>query len=105
MLRFIASAPRLRLLLVAGTATRTRYLNEFLARYAPAGGGRLDGRCERKPGEKGFTQYHELMLGERRIPLFFCSSGPSNQRARAIVVDRVSAERARLAAYLAGDGA
>jgi hypothetical protein len=92
MLRFLALVPTAKLLLLAGSIHRGMYLNEFLSRYLPLSGSRLEGSLDRPRGVKGFVRYHTLLSPPFRLPMFFCSSGPSNRNNPQLLAERVAQE-------------
>ena len=65
--------------LIAGTVTGRYYINEFLKRHAPDYGYSLDGAFNRleHPG-RGKVAWHCLSNGRKQLPVFFCSSSPSD---------------------------
>jgi hypothetical protein len=118
MIDCLDAAPHVRLVLLAGSLHGGLYLNEFLRDYLPACGdgvtlrdARLEGSEEdfarpkrRKvlasrsaapePAEeetRGFVRTCTLVVGVRRLPVYFCSSGPSNRRNASayLVAERV----------------
>jgi hypothetical protein len=66
-------------ILMAGTVTGEYYINEFLHRYAPDYGYRLDPPFTRIPGD-GKTCFHTLTGRGRSLPVFFCSVSPSAKK-------------------------
>lgn len=79
-----------KLLMIAGTVTGKYYINEFLQALAPQYGYSLDGAFRRSenPG-KGKTQFHFLSGHGRRLPVFFCSSSPSDSANRELLPQRI----------------
>jgi hypothetical protein len=73
-------APKCRLVLAAGSATndpRRGYINQFISEMLPMCGVRLE-RPWYPVGGQGQTVFHTLCLpGGRKIPFFFCSTGPT----------------------------
>lgn len=99
MLRLLEAAPQVRLLLLAGTANRREYLNEFIAKRLPASAARLEGSLARIPG-RGKMSHHVLVVGTRRLPVYFCSSSPSDQRNRTMLGERVARDAELLRRHL-----
>lgn len=99
MLRLIEAAPQARLLLLAGTANRREYLNEFIAKRLPASEARLEGHLSRAPGP-GKVSHHALVVGARRLPVYFCSSSPSDQRNRTMLRERIARDASLLRRHL-----
>lgn len=67
-------------LFIAGTVTGKFYINEFLQRYAPDHGYKLDGSFIRSQhAGRGKTAIHVLTGGGRKLNVFFCSSSPSDR--------------------------
>jgi hypothetical protein len=95
MLRFIDHAPKLRLILMAGAATSRFYMNEYVGRVMPSELGRLEGSLVRQAG-RGSVKNHVLVMGGRRIPVFFCSSSPSDRRNPEILGARIAENAAAL---------
>jgi len=89
MMRFLGLAPAARLVLLAGTASKKYYLNEFIKRELPLGSGRLDGKASRPPGS-GKVLRHALVFDGRRLPVWFCSSGPSDRRQPGLLLERMT---------------
>ena len=91
-----------KLVLLAGSVTGKYYLNEFLQRFAPAHGHSLDRPFNRRnhPG-KGKTSWHWLSGPKRRLPVFFCSSSPSDRPA-TLLPQRIKANAATLKELLNG---
>jgi hypothetical protein len=79
----IRMAPRARLLLLAGTGVRgTGYLDDFLRKHlsrTPTLRGTLK-RVTKSVGGHGRIARYELELGDRRLPLWYCSRSPSARR-------------------------
>jgi hypothetical protein len=74
----LALCRNVKLLLVAGSVTKRHYINEFLQRFAPDYGHALGGAFVRaKSKGRGKTCWHEVDPAERKLPAFFCSSGPA----------------------------
>ena len=92
----LSRCPKASVVLVAGTVTGRFYINEYLQRYAPQHGWALDGAFSRvkHPG-KAKVCWHELNNGERRLPVFFCSSSPSD-RDKSLLPARIKENSARL---------
>jgi hypothetical protein len=81
--------PRLERILMAGSVTGNYYINEFLQRFAPDHGYRLDGpfnRSERKGNGK--IAFHTLSGRGKSLDVFFCSTSPS-ARDKKILPRRV----------------
>lgn len=80
-------APNLKLILLAGSATNQYYINEFIQTELTERGVALLPPWRRGSGE-GQTTFQDLVLPDgRKIPVFFCSSGPAKS---AVLVDAVS---------------
>jgi len=89
----VNAAPNAKLILLAGSATGKYYINEFIHAELAEYGVSLSPRWKRGTGE-GQTAFQTFVLSSgRRIPVFFCSSGPSKP---AILVRAVSANAERL---------
>lgn len=99
MLRLVEAAPQAQLLLLAGTANRREYLNEFIAKRLPASGARLEGSHARAPG-RGKVSQHVLVVGPRQLPVYFCSSSPSDQRNRTMLRERIARDATLLRRHL-----
>jgi hypothetical protein len=95
MVRFIRLAPRVRLVLLCGTATKRYYLNDFVKRHLPADVARLEGSVRPEPGS-GKVWRHELVVGERRLPVWSCSTSPSDRRQPGLLAKRIEADAAWL---------
>ena len=69
-----------RAILIADSVTGKYYMNEFLQRFAPAHRYSFDPRFRgaKHPG-KGKTCRHYLSRNGRKIPVYFCSSSPSDR--------------------------
>ncbi|HEV2246172.1 MAG TPA: hypothetical protein VGW37_05925 [Terriglobia bacterium] len=93
-----------KLVLLAGSVTGKYYLNEFLQRFAPAHSYSLDRPFTRRnhPG-KGKTSWHWLSGPERRLPVFFCSSSPSD-RPVTLLPQRIKENATTLKNLLNGAG-
>lgn len=89
MMRFFEFAPAARLVLLAGTASKKYYLNEFIQRELHPGSGRLDGMAIRPPGS-GKVLRHTFVFDGRRLPVWFCSSGPSDRRQPGLLLERMA---------------
>lgn len=98
MLRILSLAEHARVVLMAGAATGALYVNEFVARHARRPY-RLDGALTRPPGQ-GKVLWHELLLNGRRLPVYFCSSSPSDRRHPEILRERVARDRDRIVAVI-----
>jgi hypothetical protein len=70
-------------ILMAGTVTGEYYINEFLHRYAPDYGYKLDPPFTRIPGD-GKTCFHTLSGRGMSLPVFFCSVSPSAQNSELL---------------------
>jgi len=70
-----------KLVMMAGSVTGKYYLNEFLQRFAPDYGYRLDGAFNRleQPGRAKISS-HYLSGEDRKLKVFFCSSSPSDPK-------------------------
>lgn len=86
-----------KVLLIAGTVTGRFYLNEFLQRFAPDYGYSLGGAFRRTdcPG-KGKTCFHSFSRNGRTLPVFFCSSSPSDSNNRELLPKRVGENAQRI---------
>ena len=74
-----------KLVVIAGSVTGKYYINEFLQRFAPEHGYRLDGDFNRLNQQgSGKTAKHVLTNGTKRLPVFFCSSSPSAKDKRLL---------------------
>jgi hypothetical protein len=107
LIRFVDCAPNLRLLLLAGTGPSPSrpmglYLNRFMQRRLVPNHASLEGSCA-LPSGRGKVQYHTLVLPNRRIPVFFCSSSPSDRTSDGVLVRRLRNERDRLREYFDSD--
>jgi hypothetical protein len=100
MIRFLRLAPKLRLILMAGTATGNLYMNEFVAKNLVPSLGRLEGSLARPRG-RAKVKHHVLDIGDRRIPVYFCSSSPSDRRHPGLLLARVRQNADLLRGYLA----
>jgi len=69
-------SPRVKLVILAGTATGEYYLNEFLQEFASESGYRFEGTFKRSAGVAKVS-WHQL-VGKRSIPVFFCSHSPAS---------------------------
>jgi hypothetical protein len=78
------------------------YLNEFLARHLDGVNARLDGSFTQQPG-KGKTTHHTLVIGERRLPSYFCSSSPSDRRNPGMLRARIEREQHLLLKYMSAN--
>ncbi len=86
------AAPNLRLILLAGSATNQYYINEFIQIELAEVGVALLPPWKRGRGE-GQTAFQDLVLpGGRKIPVFFCSSGPAKSDVLVTAVSK-SAQR------------
>jgi hypothetical protein len=93
----INAAPKLELILLAGSASNQYYINEFIQTELAERHVTLLPPWRRGSGE-GQTTFQDLVLpGGRTIPVFFCSSGPAKP---AVLVNAVSANAQRLAKVL-----
>ena len=76
------------LILMAGTATKRYYINEFLKSSLPQYGWELQGKAEQRG--IGRVGYHELKHADgRRITCFFCSISPS-ARNKSVLIQRIN---------------
>lgn len=103
MIRFLDAAPRVRLVLLAGAATQRLYLDEFLANRLPPNVALLEGSLRRPPGPAKVRR-HMLVTARRRLPVFFCSSSPSDRRRGSMLIERVRRHAAQLRRDLEGGG-
>lgn len=95
----LESAPDLKCVLTAGSATNSHYLNEFIMRELAGAGVRLRGDWRRRPGP-GQVAFHVLSLPSgRECPFFFCSTGPS--RDNAILPQAVGVHASQIRSWLA----
>jgi hypothetical protein len=99
MVRFIAAAPRVRLIMMAGAATSALYVNEFVAKKLPLELARLEGSLSR-PAGRAKVRHHEIVIGTRRIPVWFCSSSPSDRSNPELLLGRVREHATALQAHL-----
>ena len=99
MIRFLEVAPRVRLVLMAGTATKRYYLNEFLAKRLNAADAVLEGRLVRPEGS-GKVLHHVLVTKRRRLPVYFCSSSPSDRRTPGLLLARLAKDAPLLREHL-----
>ena len=99
MIRFLGMAPRLQLVLMAGTATSALYLNEFINKKLPHTSGRLEGSLTRPRG-RAKVKHHALIFENRRIPVYFCSSSPSDRRNPGLLQTRIQEDAELLRGYL-----
>lgn len=78
------------LLLMAGSVTEDYYVNQFLQNYLPADKAKLELSFSPKaqPGP-GKTVFQRLCLGHRILPVFFCSTSPSDDENRSVLVQKV----------------
>ena len=78
------------LILMSGSVTADYYLNQFLQDYLPKDQGELElsfnPRAQQGPGK---TVFHRLRLASRTLPVFFCSTSPSDDQNRAVLVEKV----------------
>ena len=85
-----------KLLLIAGSVTDRYYINEFLQRFAPDYGHALGGAFVRaKSKGPGRVCWHELTNAERKLPVFFCGSGPAAKNP-SLLGERISEHAAHL---------
>ena len=91
----LPQAPRL--ILIAGCVTKRWYIDEFIARIAPAHGYELKGYSQ-KTGE-GRIGHLKLIGPAYEVPVFFCSVSPSGNKRR-VLVSRVREHRRTLAGWL-----
>jgi hypothetical protein len=80
-------ASKCKLVLAAGSATndpRRGWINQFISKMLSEPGLRLEGEWRASGGE-GQTVFQTLCLDQRRIPLFFCSTGPSS-KSKAVLI-------------------
>jgi hypothetical protein len=78
--------PNVKVLLIAGSVTGQYYINEFLQRFAPDHGYAVGGAFRRTESKgPGKTCWHELASSGRKLPAFFCSSGPAAMSATPLV--------------------
>ena len=88
-----------RALIMAGCVTKRWYINDFIARIAPAYGYTLSGRAE----STGAGRVGLLRLRGRGmdLPVFFCSVSPSSPK-RHVLVERIRSHQATITSWLAG---
>jgi hypothetical protein len=92
------AAPNLRLILLAGSANNQYYINEFIQTELTEHGVALLPPWRRGRGE-GQTTFQDLVLPSgRKLPVFFCSSGPAKS---AVLIDAVSTNVQHLMQVLA----
>src|SRR5260370_23711919 len=92
-------SPQVKLVLLAGHATNQHYINEFIQRELTNYKVTLFPQWKRGSGE-GQIAFQELLLPTgRRIPTFFCSSGPSKPAA---LLRGISANARRIRRLLDG---
>jgi len=91
-----------RLLLIAGSVTGQYYINEFLQRFAPDHGHALGGAFVRSMHKgPGKTCWHELSNEQRKLPTFFCSSGPAAKNP-SVLGERIYRDKPELERILEG---
>ena len=87
---------KVKLLLIAGSVTGRYFMNEFLQRFAPNYGHALGGAFVRTAVKgPGKTCWHELADSKRKLPTFFCSSGPAS-KTPMLLPQRIQANELRL---------
>lgn len=97
--RTVEAASKVKLILLAGSATGRYYINEFVQSELTNHGVALQPRWSRGTGE-GQTAFQDLVLpGGRKIPVFFCSSGPAKS---VVLANAVATNAKRLTQILAG---
>jgi hypothetical protein len=101
MVRFLETAPKLRLLMMAGSTSSAHYLNEFIAKNLDSQLGHLEGSLKRPLG-RGKVKHHVLAIGPRRIPVYFCGSSPSDRRNRGLLRERIQEDASLLRRWLSG---
>jgi hypothetical protein len=85
-----------KVLLMAGSVTGRYFMNEFLQRFAPDYGHALGGAFVRGAFKgPGKTCWHELSNSKRKLPTFFCSSGPAS-RTPGLLPQRVCENASRI---------
>jgi len=85
-----------KVLLLAGSVTGQYYTNEFLQGFAPDYGHALGGAFVRaKSKGPGRVCWHELTNAERKLPVFFCGSGPAAKNP-SLLGERISEHAAHL---------
>ena len=78
-------APNCRLVLAAGSATNRDYINQFISKMLRLTGVRLEAPW-RPAGGEGQTVFQTICLpGGRKIPFFFCSTGPTIRKGSVLV--------------------
>ncbi len=78
-------APHCSLVLAAGSATNSYYINEFIRDRISNFEIQLIGDWRRCGGE-GQTAWHKVRLPDKReIPLFFCSTGPTRNGGAVLI--------------------
>lgn len=86
----IGFAPNATIILMAGSVTGDFHLNQFLKTYLSKDEGELEGSfnpfAQQGPGK---TVVHRLRIGSRKLPVFFCSTSPSDEENRDVLVQRV----------------
>jgi hypothetical protein len=76
-------AKNVKLLLMAGTVTKKYYINKFIQNFAHLYGAELRGNIIKKPGKANIS-FHKLITQKLDVPVFFCSTSPSNQNKNDI---------------------
>jgi hypothetical protein len=84
----------LKLLLLAGAATNSNYLNEFIKNTCIRYGYQLRGEYHR--GGTGSIAFQELIGEGKQIPTFFCSSSPSAKDHGKLLLKRISEDKSRI---------
>ena len=78
------------LILMAGSVTADYYLNQFLQDYLPKDQGELELSFNPRAQQgSGKTVFHRLRLASRTLPVFFCSTSPSDDQNRTVLVEKV----------------
>jgi hypothetical protein len=102
-------ARNVRCILAAGTATNRYYINEFIQAYGKSAGLSLEPVWRREHGAGQFATQELVRPGQRPIPFFFCTSGPSHRpkgksrRRGEILIRRMHENREAILAALARD--
>lgn len=101
LLKFLENAPHVRLVLLAGVTAKAQYMNEFMAKELPKQGVAFRGSVARPPGRAKVTR-HEIVLPNRTLPAFFCSTSPSARTHRHLLPERLKQHSSWLRSHLTG---
>lgn len=96
LVEFIQKCSSARLLMAAGTVTNRWYLNQFLARHARRH------RFELLPPPRSSDRcaLYQLSLPDRKLPLFFSSTSPSEKNRAHVLLENVRSQIEQLRPYL-----